>query len=143
MILQSDHGPGLRLDMESREKTDLRERMSILNAYYFPGRNYQGLYPEITPVNSFRVVLNTFFGAGLELLPDRNYYSTWSEPHRFVDVTGSVDRSGRNRPARRAGSRLARRDRCRRRPRRSAEGGSGDRFADHRFSGGLESWGRA
>ena len=62
LILQSDHGSGLRLNMQSKEKTDLRERMGILNAYYFPNRDYRGLYQEITPVNSFRVVLNTFFG---------------------------------------------------------------------------------
>jgi len=95
LILQSDHGSGLRLNMESLERTDLRERMSILNAYYFPGRNYQGLYPEITPVNSFRVVLNTFFGTDLEPLPDRNYFSTWSKPYQFMDITASVSHSPR------------------------------------------------
>jgi hypothetical protein len=95
IILQSDHGPGSRLDPESREKTDLHERMSILNAYYFPDRKYQGLYPEITPVNSFRVVLNTYFGARLDLLPDRNSFSTWSNPLRFEDVTELVKASSR------------------------------------------------
>lgn len=90
IILQSDHGSGLRLDQESKEKTDLHERMSILNAYYFPGHNDQGLYPEITPVNSFRVVLNTFFGAKLALLRDRNYFSTWSHPFEFMDVTSTI-----------------------------------------------------
>ena len=73
----------------------MHERMSILNAYFFPGRSYQELYPEITPVNTFRVVLNTFFGADLELLPDKNYFSTWSEPYQFVDVTGAVGHSSR------------------------------------------------
>ena len=64
--------------------------MSILNAYYFPNRDYRELYQQITPVNSMRVMLNTFFGAGLKLLPDRSYYSTWSEPYEFMDVTASV-----------------------------------------------------
>jgi hypothetical protein len=91
LIIQSDHGPGLRLDMENREKTDLHERMSILNAYYFPGHRYQELYPKITPVNSFRVVLNTFFGANLELLPDKNYFSTWAKPYQFMDVTEAIN----------------------------------------------------
>ena len=90
VILQSDHGSGLRLNMQSKEKTDLHERMSILNAYYFPNRDYRELYQQITPVNSMRVMLNTFFGAGLKLLPDRSYYSTWSEPYEFMDVTASV-----------------------------------------------------
>jgi hypothetical protein len=96
IVLQSDHGPGSRLDPESSKKTDLRERMSILNAYYFPDRKYQGLYPEITPVNSFRVILNTFFGARLDLVPDRNYFSTWSEPFRFEDVTEMTNLAARD-----------------------------------------------
>jgi hypothetical protein len=90
LILQADHGSGLRLVPESKEKTDLHERMSILNAYYFPDHNYEALYPEITPVNSFRVVLNNYFGAGLPLLPDRNFFSTWSHPFEFMDVTSVV-----------------------------------------------------
>jgi hypothetical protein len=90
IILQSDHGSGLRLDMGSLERTDLHERMSILNTYYFPGQRYEGLNDRITPVNSFRVVLNTFFGAKIPLLPDRSFYSTWSEPYRFHDVTDQV-----------------------------------------------------
>ena len=67
--------------------------MSILNAYYFPGGRYEGLYQEISPVNSFRVVLNTFFGAKLPLLPDRSFFSTWTDPYRFIDVTDGPVRS--------------------------------------------------
>ena len=87
IILQSDHGSELNLDMFDVNHTDLRERMRILNAYYFPGGKYKALYSEISPVNSFRVVLNTLFGAHLELLPDRSFYSTWGEPYQFIDVT--------------------------------------------------------
>ncbi len=90
IIVQSDHGSELNLDMESVENTDLPERMGILNAYYFPGGRYEGLYPSISPVNSFRVMFNTFFGARLSLLPDRSFFSTWSDPYRFIDVTKAV-----------------------------------------------------
>jgi len=103
LILQSDHGSGLRLNMQSKEKTDLRERMGILNAYFFPNRDYQGLYQDITPVNSFRVVLNTFFGARLEILPDRSNYSTWPDPYGFMDVTKAV-RSPSRQGSRQTGS---------------------------------------
>jgi hypothetical protein len=61
--------------------------MTILNAYYFPDKQYQGLHDRITPVNSFRVVLNTFFGAQIPLLEDRSFFSTWAEPYQFIDVT--------------------------------------------------------
>jgi hypothetical protein len=90
IILQSDHGSGMKYDLDSVEATDLRERMGILNAYYFPGRDYEGLHDRITPVNSFRVVFNRYFGANLELYEDRNYFSTSSEPFKFVDVTEKV-----------------------------------------------------
>jgi hypothetical protein len=94
IILQSDHGSELNLDPEDVQNTDLKERMSILNAYYFPGKRYEGIYDSISPVNSFRVLLNTFYGANIKLLPDRSYFSTWSEPYKFVDVTDAVWSSG-------------------------------------------------
>ncbi len=64
--------------------------MGILNVYYFPNRDYRELYQDITPVNSFRVVLNTLFGARFEILPDRSNYSTWAEPYQFMDITEAV-----------------------------------------------------
>jgi hypothetical protein len=90
IIVQSDHGSELELDVYNVENTNHHERMSILNAYYFPGGRYEGLYDSISPVNSFRVLLNTFFAAGLPLQPDRSYYSTWAEPYQFIDVTDRV-----------------------------------------------------
>ncbi|MGO9468898.1 MAG: hypothetical protein ACLQVF_32625 [Isosphaeraceae bacterium] len=90
IIVQSDHGSELYLDRENVDHTDLTERMTILNAYYFPGRRYDHLHQDISPVNSFRVVLNTFFGTSLDLLPDKSYFSTWPEPYNFVDVTAKV-----------------------------------------------------
>jgi hypothetical protein len=90
IILQSDHGSGLGLSTQSVEQTDLHERMSILNAYYLPEKGREALYESISPVNSFRIVFNTYFAAGLELLPDRSYFSTWDEPYEFIDVTDRV-----------------------------------------------------
>ena len=90
IIIQGDHGPGAYLVWESPEKTNLNERFSILNAYYLPNGGEADLYPTITPVNSFRVVLNQLFGAGLDLLPDKNYFTTWKRPYQFIDVTDKV-----------------------------------------------------
>ena len=64
--------------------------MSILNAYFFPDRDYHRLSETITPVNSFRVVLNQFFDAELEMLPEKNYYSTQHGPFNFIEVTERV-----------------------------------------------------
>lgn len=95
IILQSDHGSGLRHHLNDLEKTDLRERMSILNCYYFPNRNYKGLTEGITPVNSFRVVFNNNFGANLSLLNENNLYSTYEQSLNVIDVTERMN-SGRD-----------------------------------------------
>ena len=61
IILQGDHGyqlPDIRFD--------------ILNAYYFPDHNHATLYQTITPVNTFRVVLNTYFDGDFPLLKDQS-----------------------------------------------------------------------
>jgi hypothetical protein len=87
IIIQGDHGPGNYFNLREPNNICLKERYSILNAYYFPDGNYAALYPAITPVNSFRVVLNQYFESQLELLEDRNYYATWSAPYVFNDIT--------------------------------------------------------
>jgi len=92
IIIQSDHGPGAHLNWESIDRTNLDERMSILNAYYFPGVNDSGLYASITPVNSFRILLNEYFGAAYGLLEDRSYFSGWSHPFDFIDVSDRLAR---------------------------------------------------
>jgi hypothetical protein len=100
IILQSDHGPGSHWDCYSADPkvSDLRERMSILNAYYLPDGGDKALYASISPVNSFRVVLNQYFGAKLELLPDRCYLSSIKKPFEFVDVTDRVRGNSETRP---------------------------------------------
>jgi len=71
VIIQSDHGPGIAFP--NSINSYYLERMHILNAYYLPGHEKEGLYPTITPVNSFRVLLNDYFKTKLPLLPDRVY----------------------------------------------------------------------
>lgn len=90
IIIQGDHGPGSYFDMSGINNTCLKERYSILNAYYFPDGNYDALYPTITPVNSFRIVFNQYFGSNLEVLEDRNYFATWLAPYLYSDVTDEV-----------------------------------------------------
>jgi len=86
IILQADHGPGLYWFGFEYNKNTLKERMSILNAYYLPGSGDKKLYDEITPVNTFRIIFNHYFGTDLELLEDKSYFSTWYEPYKFIDV---------------------------------------------------------
>jgi hypothetical protein len=73
IIIQGDHGFG-RFGREAR--------MRILNAYYLPGQP-DVLYDTISPVNSFRVVLNTYFDQSLPILEDRSYFSGYNNPQNF------------------------------------------------------------
>jgi hypothetical protein len=74
IIIQGDHG------------IDNEVRLANMIAYYFPGGGAKALYPTITPVNSFRLVLNTYFGQNLPLLPDISYYSTYADKFEFTKV---------------------------------------------------------
>ena len=86
IILQSDHGPGLLLNWDSPSLNTYSERMPILNAYYFPDNNSIALNDSITPVNTFRLIFNHFFKEKYEILENRNYFSTWLNPHEFISI---------------------------------------------------------
>lgn len=90
IILQADHGPRDLTPPASPTDTLLHQYYPILNAYHLPNGGSKMLYDSITPVNSFRVVLDTYFGAGLPLLKDENYFCTYSAPLRFTNVTQRI-----------------------------------------------------
>lgn len=75
IILQGDHGPLL--------EDNHAAQMKILNAYRLPG-GAQAPYPAISPVNTFRIVFNSYFGAKLPLLEDVSYYSHLSKRYDFT-----------------------------------------------------------
>ena len=97
IILQSDEGPypdfaeGFTWTETEGSDLDLRVKSGILSCYYLPGVDAGILYPSITPVNSFRVVFNLYFGTNLELLPDKYYYWYPGQPYRFIDVTDRLN----------------------------------------------------
>lgn len=76
ILLQGDHGPGF---------SSWGDRMKILNAYYLPAGR-ERLYPSISPVNSFRLLLNAYFGATYPLLEDRSFFSSYNTPYDFQEI---------------------------------------------------------
>lgn len=91
VIIQGDHGPALQNGSDGNPSPAfLRERMRILNAYRLPDAYPSVVYDGITPVNSFRVILNHYFDAKLPLLADKCIYSPNPTPLQFVDVTKEV-----------------------------------------------------
>ena len=96
IIIQGDHGTCSTCNStnvnnvgkdEIKEET-LRERINILNAMYLPSGGSELLYNEISPVNTFRFILNFYFKEDFNLLEDKNYYSSYESPYKFLDVTG-------------------------------------------------------
>lgn len=75
IILQSDHG---------FPPDD--QKIKILDAFYLPGGDPGAVYPSISAVNTFRVVLDQYFNAGLGLLEDRSYRLISDSPHRLKTV---------------------------------------------------------
>ncbi len=91
IVLQGDHGPGNYLDFDSVEATVVPERFSILNALYLPGPKAPKIPQDLTPVNSFRIILKHYFGVKFKLLSNRSYYATWRHPYQFIDVTDRLN----------------------------------------------------
>jgi len=89
IIVQADHGSGMSY-YEEISKTNIYDRFSILNAYYLPYGGNKIIYDGISPVNSFREVLNYYFGTKLERLPDRSYFNINARPYQYTDITDKL-----------------------------------------------------
>jgi hypothetical protein len=76
IIIQGDHGTGA---------VGGADHMANLSAFYLPGHGAM-LYPGITNVNTFRVVLDEYFGQNLPLLPDVSLFSDYDFPYNFHQV---------------------------------------------------------
>ncbi|NVM20238.1 MAG: hypothetical protein HWN68_00475 [Desulfobacterales bacterium] len=85
IVIQGDHGA---YELAGGDIDNQRLRMGILSAYYLPETCKELLYDSITPVNTFRVILNCCFGASYPLLQDKIYFSTFENKRDLTDVTG-------------------------------------------------------
>ena len=99
IILQADEGPFpetatgnlTAFDWRAASRAELRQKTGILNAYLFPDMPDSMLYRSITPVNTFRLLFNFYFGANQPLLPDSIFLTSFeNRPYDYVDVTGIV-----------------------------------------------------
>jgi hypothetical protein len=87
IILQGDHGATIAYDQHG---IDPSLRLGILNAYYLPastGRADQAieeLYPQVSPINTFRLVFDSYFNGDYGLLPDLSILGRQS-PYQVLD----------------------------------------------------------
>ena len=92
IVLQGDHGTNILFtkfgeNWPQHHDKSVTETMSIFNAYHLPDQNTELIYDSITPVNSFRLILNAYFNTNYELLEDKSYFSDSTRPYNFTDVT--------------------------------------------------------
>jgi Sulfatase len=66
IIIQSDHSPRPH-ELYLKDKTNA---FNVLNAVYFPDGDYQNIYDSIAPVNTLRILLNTYFNENYKLVED-------------------------------------------------------------------------
>ncbi|MBC8299129.1 MAG: sulfatase-like hydrolase/transferase [Pelagibacterales bacterium] len=85
IIIQADHGYGFDVDASKLSKENLEQRMSILSAYYLPGIEENLSDDVITPVNTFRIIFNSYFNADYDLLENKMYLD--DNDGGYVDVT--------------------------------------------------------
>lgn len=77
IIIQGDHGA---------IHSPPAKRLLILNTYYLPGLDSDQPSPHTSPVNSFRLIFNRYFGGDYELLEDKAYFSIYKKPYDLTLV---------------------------------------------------------
>ncbi|HSK66782.1 MAG TPA: hypothetical protein VK888_07625 [Anaerolineales bacterium] len=92
IVVMGDHGPASQFNFDMNNPGCTWERTSNLYAVLLPGHKYNGiLYPSISPVNTFRIIFNTYFDTHLPILEDKSYLRSWQQPAWNVDITSERD----------------------------------------------------
>ena len=86
IIIQSDTGPDVGF-IDTTNEVQQVSRMSIFNAYYFPNEQYDLLYNDITPVNSFRIVFDSHFQTNYGIVEDKVFFSPYEKPYTLIEIT--------------------------------------------------------
>ncbi len=84
IIIQSDHGPNVENEMSRDEH--VRIRLANLAAFLLPQAPEHLVPVDASAVNELRHIFNHYFGARLDILPSRHYYSEYNSPYAFTDV---------------------------------------------------------
>ena len=89
IIIQSDHGSAFDVNLHDPTDDDVHQRLSNINAIYFPDEKPREiLMNDLTNVNTFRIVFNSYFGSDYDILEDKIYWNlSYKKPFLFKDVT--------------------------------------------------------
>jgi hypothetical protein len=94
IIIQADEGPVPTRYRSGHQPwpdataDELKAKMGILNAFYFPDGDYRDLDQKVSSVNTFRIVFDKYFGTTFKRLPDRSYaFPNLFKIYDFYDIT--------------------------------------------------------
>ena len=96
IIIQGDHGYLAPKTYRPGAK-GIKQRYSNLSAYYLPNKKNEKLYETITPVNSFRLIFDSYFQTKFGMLKDKSYLTTtFTSLRKLVPVPSedSFNKSG-------------------------------------------------
>jgi hypothetical protein len=110
IIIQSDEGattaelPVNRMARFSKKRRPFIKTLiayGILNAYFFPGIDQSVFFDSLSPVNTFRLLFNSYFGTHYPLLPDISFYEqdTRDKVLGFTEVPSSFFERDRQFPS--------------------------------------------
>jgi hypothetical protein len=94
IVIQSDHGSSFSSDPREWDDGDfnlIKERSAVINYVYIPGYRYEKYYQGSTLVNTFPLLFNTVFNEKLKILKDSTFFSNYSSPFKFTDITKISD----------------------------------------------------
>ena len=87
IIIQADHGSMFDVNRSNPSNENIEQMMTIFSAYYLPDTEKNLPYDVITPVNTFRIIFNSYLNADYDLLENKIYLIDTLGPEYFVDVT--------------------------------------------------------
>ena len=88
IIIQSDHGKRTKIVDDDPIVRDIKQ-LNNFRAYYIPNGDRNLELENSSPVNTFRVLFNTYFDYNYELLENKFYILTDAKT-RYIDITNSL-----------------------------------------------------
>ncbi len=98
IILQADEGPHpiksplpKDNDWKNADKTALEEKFKIFSSIYLPGVDKNLIPRDLSPVNTFRLIFNNYFGGNFEYLPNKTFiFSDQGHIFDYKEITNEL-----------------------------------------------------
>lgn len=95
-LYSSEHGGSL-VGLDKAHPEWIWLKMNILNAVYAPslGQKWINLDSFGSPVNTFRILFNYYFGSNYSILPEKHYFmEAITPPFGFIEVSDAIKKGG-------------------------------------------------